>query len=248
MYVVQLIGRLADTVIELPYSAAQSGIAMGTCRIASDAEITRAGIVPEEAPPIIADGNAMPDGYRFTPTEGGGYDLFDRGGVRLNDQPFPNVPAARSFALEHADESLIRVPVSDQLNPEVQTDQIATRPVRKFTLADYRAEPGEITGTWDLFDAGGVKLNEEPLDSPDAAKAMAQEHLDLALEQGEHTENDPDRGNEDDREVEVPTDWKELHHMKRKALARLIMGEEPPNLDAADAAIADYVKRSAPHA
>lgn len=243
MYVVQLIGRLAESVIELPYSAAQSGIAMGTCRLATDDEIKNAGIIPIEAPILVSDEIAMPDGYRFEPTEHGGYDLFDRGGVRLNEEPFPNIPAARSFALEHADAGLIRVNVSDQLNPEVQQGQLATRPVREFTLADYRAEPGEEEGTYNLFDVGGVKLNEEPLRSKEEAQALAQEHLDLALAQGEGPENDPGRGNEEDREVEVPANWQELHHMKRKAIARLIMGEEPPNTDAADAAIADYVLR-----
>lgn len=41
--------------------------------------------------------------------------------------------------------------------------------------------------------------------------------------------------------VDVPADWRDLHHAKRRALARQISGGEPKDTDEADAIIAAYV-------
>lgn len=45
--------------------------------------------------------------------------------------------------------------------------------------------------------------------------------------------------------VDVPDGWRDLHHSKRRALARQISGEEPEDTVKADAVIADYLSRRA---
>lgn len=98
MFVRQLIGREAGTIIELPYHAATASLAMGTCAEVSDAEIAEAGLTPAPTYSAIRP-DEMPEGYRAIPSEGGGFDVIDAGGVVVNPDFIPNLPAARSFAL-----------------------------------------------------------------------------------------------------------------------------------------------------
>lgn len=241
MFVVQLVGRMADSVIETPYAAGTSGIASGIFRLATESEIANAGYeIPHEAPPItIEDG--FPAGYTVEPTEHGGFDLFDQGGVRLNTQPYANLVAARSAAIESRDLAITLQPVDTAVNREMLESQLPQRPERTFTIKDYQAViVGE--GQFNVIDPGGVILNDEPLGSIDEAKAFAENHLRLMIEQGEGPDDEGD--GVDDAEFEVPDGWQDLHHSKIRAMGRRISGEEPANTDAARAVIEDYVRRS----
>ncbi|TPJ60829.1 Rho termination factor N-terminal domain-containing protein [Mesorhizobium sp. B2-6-1] len=98
MFVRQLIGREAGTIIELPYHAATASLGMGTCAEVTDDEIAEAGLTPAPTYSAIRP-DEMPDGYRAVASEGGGFDVIDAGGVVVNQEFIPNLPAARSFAL-----------------------------------------------------------------------------------------------------------------------------------------------------
>lgn len=43
--------------------------------------------------------------------------------------------------------------------------------------------------------------------------------------------------------IEVPADWREAHHKKRKAIAKQITGNEPVNTEDADRVIAAYLRK-----
>lgn len=245
MYVVMEIGRMAGAVVDTPFHVAQSGIMNGTMRKATDAEIVAANLeVVVEAPPVAND-FGLPVGYRVEPTEGGGYDLFDPGGIRLNTLPIANLAAARSLAVDSVGMHIVEfLPVEESLTREVMDSQIAQRPVRTYTIEDYMAQ--EVEGGFNVVDPGGIKINEEPLTDIAACKALAAQHLALMIEQGEVPGPDgQEADNGDDREIVVPADWETMHHMKIKALARLIGGEEPADLAAAKATITDYNRRMA---
>ncbi|OWV67935.1 hypothetical protein ATY76_13495 [Rhizobium sp. R339] len=98
MFVRQLIGREAGNIINMPYDAAQSCLAMGTVEAVTDEEIAAAGL---EAPePVVANRpDELPRGFRVEAIPGGGYDLFDPGGVNISkDVELPNMIAARELA------------------------------------------------------------------------------------------------------------------------------------------------------
>ena len=100
MFVRQLIGRQAGTIVEMPFHAATAALACGTCSEVSDAEIAAAGIVT--APRVSAvTAEEAPRGYRIEADPVAGYNVRDPGGVQMNAQPFPNLSAARSFAHNH---------------------------------------------------------------------------------------------------------------------------------------------------
>ncbi|SER57821.1 hypothetical protein [Rhizobium sp. NFR03] len=99
MFVRQLIGREAGKIITLPYSAATSSIAMGTCVAATDEEIAEAGLLEVEVFRHPSP-EEMPRGLQAIPSLGGGFDVVDAGGVILNEGFLPNLPAARSFAVD----------------------------------------------------------------------------------------------------------------------------------------------------
>jgi len=241
MFVVQLVGRMADTVIETPYHAGSAGIANGTMRLATEDEVASAGYqIPHEQPPITIE-EGFPAGYTVEPTEHGGFDLFNQGGIRLNTTPYVNLVAARSAAVENRDLAVTLQPVDSAANREALEGQLAQRPERTFTMADYRATEAP-NGGFNILDPGGVVLNDEPLDSIETARAFAAEHLKTMIEQGEGPE-DLDNGGIEDAELEVPEDWQSLHHMKQRSIARKISGEEPANTDAAKAVIEDYLRR-----
>ncbi|ARM12127.1 MULTISPECIES: Rho termination factor N-terminal domain-containing protein [Rhizobium] len=98
MFVRQLIGREAGNIIYMPYDAAQSCLAMGTVAAVTDEEIADAGL---EAPePVVANrADELPRGFRVEAIPGGGFDLFDPGGVNISkDVDLPNLVAARDLA------------------------------------------------------------------------------------------------------------------------------------------------------
>lgn len=243
MYAYSLVGRSADTVVEMPYHVFQSCLAAGTVRKATDAEIVAAGIlIAVEAPPLTAD-SAFPAGYNAKPTDFGGYDLFEPGGIRLNEEPYPNLAAARSAAIAAVDMHVAPfVPVEEALSQEMIDSQLALRPERTFTLADYEARVNPAGG-FDVVEPGGIIISEAPVASHEEARAIASEHLRIMLEQGEGPGPEGEAGDGLDREVDVPADWESLHHMKIRALARVIDGgEEPASLDAAKASIREYIR------
>jgi hypothetical protein len=101
MFVRTLIGRQAGQIIELPYHAGSQAIDFGTAETVTDAEAAAAGFVvaPTGADAPVED---FPAGYWSEPIDGG-FDVFLVGGDKpLNDHLIPNLPAARSFAIEHA--------------------------------------------------------------------------------------------------------------------------------------------------
>lgn len=102
MFVRQLVGPQAGEIIEMPHHAGQACLAVGTAESVTDEEIAEAGLRPAaEFVPVKPD--ALPDGYRAEPADGGGYNVIDAGGVNLTPETdIPNLAAARSFALDHA--------------------------------------------------------------------------------------------------------------------------------------------------
>ncbi|MGO8093218.1 Rho termination factor N-terminal domain-containing protein [Rhizobium leguminosarum] len=98
MFVRQLIGREAGNIINMPYSAAQSCLAMGTVEAVTDEDIAAAGLEPAE--PLVANRpDELPRGFRVENIPGGGFDLYDPGGVNISrDVDLPNLIAARDLA------------------------------------------------------------------------------------------------------------------------------------------------------
>ncbi len=210
MWVKQLIGRLAGSVVDLPYSAAENAIANGTAVAATDQEVVAAGFdVAPVAPPVALD--VMPIGYRVEPTEVGGFDLFDAGGVRLNEEPLPNMAAVLSEAHDR---------VAATVRP---ANDAAGRPGapghhrRRLLLADYRFEPVE-GGGFILFDPAGVRLGDDVLPDEEAAELALRQHYAAArgmtLEEMEAQEAEPP-GAQDPGAA----GWRDLHHSQRRALA-----------------------------
>ncbi|NEI60917.1 hypothetical protein [Rhizobium leguminosarum] len=97
MFVRQLIGREAGTIINMPFTAAQSCLAMGTAGEVTDEEIAAAGLEPE--PVVVNRPDELPHGFRVETIPGGGFDLYDPGGVNISkDVDLPNLIAARDLA------------------------------------------------------------------------------------------------------------------------------------------------------
>ncbi|KQS78088.1 hypothetical protein ASG25_21860 [Rhizobium sp. Leaf384] len=126
MFVRQLIGREAGNIITLPFVAATSSLAMGTCAPVTDEEIAEAGLIevkefqhpsPEE----------MPRGLRAVPSLGGGFDVVDDGGVILNEGFLPNLPAARSFATDLIASQSTTAALD--VEAEVETDVVSPPPI-----------------------------------------------------------------------------------------------------------------------
>lgn len=235
MWVKQLIGRLAGSVVDLPYSAAENAIANGTAVAATDQEVVAAGFdVAPVAPPVALD--VMPIGYRVEPTEVGGFDLFDAGGVRLNEEPLPNMAAVLSEAHDRVAATVLPATTL----PVVQVPPVTTDAA--FSLADYRFEPVE-GGGFILFDPAGVRLGDDVLPDEEAAELALRQHYAAArgmtLEEMEAQEAEAARAHK----ILVPAGWRDLHHSQRRALARQITGAEPVNTAAADEAIEEYVTR-----
>jgi hypothetical protein len=97
MFVRQLIGREAGTIINLPFTAAQSCLAMGTVEAVTDEEIAAAGL--ELDPVVVNRPDELPHGFRVETIPGGGFDLYDPGGVNISKEvDLPNLIAARDLA------------------------------------------------------------------------------------------------------------------------------------------------------
>ena len=104
MFVMQLIGRQADTVIDMPFAEAKACMEAGTVRQATQEEITAAMEQPS-APFVAPRDEILLAGYRMEPSENGGYEVFDAGGVKISkseEKPLRNQLEARDFILAHA--------------------------------------------------------------------------------------------------------------------------------------------------
>lgn len=104
MFVKQLIGRQANMVIDMPFAEAKACIDNGTAVQATQEEITAA--MEQSSAPVVAPPNeVLLAGYRVEPSEKGGYDVFDAGGVKISDsekQPLRNQLEAREFVLVYS--------------------------------------------------------------------------------------------------------------------------------------------------
>lgn len=235
MWVKQLIGRLAGSVVDLPFSAAENAIANGTALAATDREVIDAGFAVAAGPaPVALD--VMPIGYRVEPTEVGGFDLFDAAGIRLNGEPLPNMAAVLSFAHDHVAATVLPAGTLPLADLSTDTDTA-------FSLADYRFEPVE-GGGFILFDPAGARFGDETLVDEEAVNLAIRQHYaaarGLTLGELEAEEAEAARRNV----VQVPADWRVLHHTRRRALAQQITGIAPADTAAADVIIKDYLTRS----
>ncbi len=236
MFVKQLIGRMAGTVVEMPFAAATSNIASGTCVLATEDEIAAAGLEPVPVADL-AKPELLPTGYRTEVTEAGGYDLLDPGGVRLNQEPFANMPAVLSFAHEH-------LTATAPLAVYIPLSQVPPAEAPTFTLDDYRFEAVE-GGGFRLFDPAGAAIGEDPYADEDAARLAARENYAAArgLSLDDLAAEEAGRGLL--AEVAVPDGWKSLHHTQRRALASRIAGRPIAATAEADEVIEEYVTRPA---
>lgn len=234
MWVMQLIGRLAGSVVDIPFSAAENAIQNGTARQATDAEMTEAGVDTRQVVET-ADPTVLPPGYLAEITEAGGYDIRDAAGLPINVEPFPNLPAAISGAHEHRDSTLLPV-------MQIALDQVPGSEATLFTLADYRVEPVD-SGGFSVFDPAGLRIGEDMLADEDAARLVAREHY--AASRGFTLDDlaEEEAGASVQREVVIPTDWRSLHHTQRRALAQRITGEPVGSTKAADDVIEEYLTR-----
>lgn len=101
MFVMQLIGRQADTVIDMPYAEAKACIDNGTARRATEDEIT-AEMERTTAPVTNVSREQLLAGYRMEPNEAGGYDVFDAGGVKVSQEPLRNQLEAQNWVLGYS--------------------------------------------------------------------------------------------------------------------------------------------------
>lgn len=102
MYVRQLVGRQAGQIVEMPHEVGKAAIEGETAAAVTDAEIHDGGFQAiNQDLPVTPD--ALLAGYRIEPSaSGGGFDLFDQGGVRVNEAAYHNYIEAREGALQYA--------------------------------------------------------------------------------------------------------------------------------------------------
>lgn len=103
MFVYQLIGRQADTVVDMPFAEAQACMGNGTARRATEEEVT-AAMERSTAPVAHMTTEQLLAGYRLEPSEAGGYDAFDTGGVKISteDAPLRNKLEAEQFVAAYS--------------------------------------------------------------------------------------------------------------------------------------------------
>lgn len=102
MWVRQKIGRTAGAIVEMPYEAAQAAMAAGNVVEVTDEELQKAGF-PSQASVHDIPADKLLAEYRIEPSkEGPGFDIFEPGGVQINDMPVHNQAAARDEAHRHA--------------------------------------------------------------------------------------------------------------------------------------------------
>jgi hypothetical protein len=94
MFVMQLIGRQAETVIDMPYAEATACIGNGTVRRATEEQST--------APVVHMTTDQLMAGYRIEPFEGAGFNVFDAGGVKINQEPLRNQLVAQEFVVDYS--------------------------------------------------------------------------------------------------------------------------------------------------
>jgi hypothetical protein len=186
MFVRQLIGREAGTIQDQPFHAATSNLAAGTVERVTDAELAAAGLSAAPGPSDSAP-EAFPNGYLGKADEVSGFNVFGPDGGQLNEQPFPNLPAARSFAQAHFDANqgptigAMTVAQLKDFAAEKNID-ISAAKNKTETLATIQAaldapakgaaprlvDAGD--GLFDVLGADDAKLNAEPL-TQEAAEA-----------------------------------------------------------------------------
>lgn len=101
MFVRQLIGRQAGAIVDMPYADAKANLNAGTCAEATPEEIEAAGHEAQSGFVEVTP-EALLAGYRIEPNIGGGFDLFDPGGVKVSEEPFHNHIAAREGAIAYS--------------------------------------------------------------------------------------------------------------------------------------------------
>lgn len=132
MWVRQLIGRQAGTIVEMPFADAQLAKANDTAADVTAEEIAEAGH-QVQAQATEAPAEKMIEGYRVESSlRGGGFDVFDAGGVRINDDPLHNHIVARDHAVAHARAMRALPPLA------VKTDRTAE--YEKSTVDQLKAE------------------------------------------------------------------------------------------------------------
>lgn len=235
MWMKQLIGRLAGSIVEIPYSAAQNAEMNGTAVRATDEEIAAAGIEVERIVET-ASVDVLPLGYSVEIVEDG-YDLIDPAGLTINTEVHRSLPAAISAAHDHVAATVLPVV---EIVPIGQMPSDAP-PVR-LSIEDYSTE--EVEGGFDLYDPNDVKVNDAPLADEAAVRRASIEHLakvtdrTVAEVEAEISGEEPDEPNH----VAVPANWKSLRAAERRDLAKLITGKDLTTAQA-DEAIEEYVTR-----
>lgn len=98
-YYRSLIGALSGSIIDLSKEQGDYGLANGTHSKVSEDEVSEAGLSPKEnfTP---ATPEMMPEGWKCAPSPDGGVLVYGPGQDLIQEQPFPNLAAARSFAHE----------------------------------------------------------------------------------------------------------------------------------------------------
>ena len=150
MFVRQLIGREAGTIQDQPYHAATSNIAAGTAEAVTDEELARVGLTRNPGAGVAAP-EVLPEGYAAKADEVSGFIVFDPDGVALNEQPFPNMAAARSFAHEHA------AAAAAAKDPEPALEDMTVAQLKDFAEAN-KIELGENTRKDDIKAAIQLEL------------------------------------------------------------------------------------------
>lgn len=183
MFVRQLIGRIAGQVIDLPPHVAQAMLDNGTAAKVTDAEIEAAG---HELPPPPAETVPMfPEGYDQRTNEGGTFDVYlkpidtDASGaitsVPLNaNRDLPNLAAARSFAVQHAEAAAAAVVQAAQQDAAAQAQQAE---------AQARQDAIPIPDAWEQLNAEDAKALAVALGATatPATKALAFDFIDAVL-------------------------------------------------------------------
>jgi hypothetical protein len=129
MWVKQLIGRQQGKIVEMPFAEAQLAIDNDTAKLATPEEIAEAGHQPEgQVEEVHAD--KLLEGYRIEPSEGGGFDIFDAGGVQLNEDPLHNHIVARDHAVNHARAMRKLPPIADKVGDGVEYEKMNPEQLR----------------------------------------------------------------------------------------------------------------------
>jgi len=158
MFVRQKIGREAGTIINLPAHAAEASLLAGTVETVTDEELAAAGLSETPADPL-PNPEQMPSGFRAKPSEDGGFDVLDAGGVTLNKEFIPNLPAARDFAHAYVAAQSTTAPVAE---PETQEERADLEKLTRTELDAIAADLG--------VDVSGAKTKADVIAAIEAAE------------------------------------------------------------------------------